>query len=352
MSTGSLNDTYTATVPPSGDYDADYHLSWTPDDLMSGIYIAEGCIGVIGNMFVILVIFMHTKMRKQLTNFLIINQSTIDGLSSILMIFVAIFADRGRVLKGVSGILLCRLWYSTYPLWAGMVASTFNLLAITLERYACIVHPIMYKNKVSVRTIKVACVGVWLTGYGLQVCITILPAGLDDNDMCNAHYFWPSEIVQKAIGVATIVVCFIIPLLIMIFCYAKMIIVLKSRITNVVVEPETSSQTRQKDQTMVRATKNVFKTLIIVTVCFTLCWTPNQILFLNYNLGYKLDFTAWYYHLTVFLVYLNCCCNPLIYVAQYEQFQAGVKKLRQTLFSRVNPSSVTSTSGITDSSIA
>ena len=321
--------------------------SWTPDQVMSGIYVAEGCIGVIGNAFVILVIFTHTAMRKQLTNFLIINQSLIDFTSSVVLICNVLTVDRGQIMTGVSGILLCKLWYSTYLLWSSTVSSTFNLLAIALERYFCIVHPIMYKTTVTISAIKKVCCAVWLVGFGLEVLITLLPAGIDENGRCNTHHFWPSEDVQKGAGVGTIVVCFIIPLMIMIFTYGKMTMVLKSRIKT--VDPEMEQQAgHAKDQTMARASKNIFKTLIIVTVCFTICWMPNQIIFLYYNLGYALTFTTWYYHLTIFLVYLNCCCNPIIYAAQYEQFQIGIAKLKSRVIGRIN--SASSTAATTDTS--
>ena len=320
--------------------------AWNLDRLTNGIYVAEGCIGLIGNAFVFLVIFTHTAMKKQLTNLLIINQSLIDLISSVVLIFNVIFADRGRPMPGVSGILLCRLWYSGFLLWASMVTSTFNLLAITIGRYCCIVYPILYKNKVTVGTFKKVCCAVWLAGFGSQVLIIVLPTDIDENGRCNVQYYWPSHDVQKAAGIGTILLTFVIPLIIMIFTYGKMIMVLKSRITT--VEPEAVQQaSHNNEQRLARASRNIFKTLIIVTVCFTICWIPNQIIFFCFNLGYTVNFTAWYFHLSVILVYLNCCCNPLIYVAQYEQFQAGIAKLKNRVFSRDSSTSSASATGHT-----
>ena len=327
-----------ATVQPNTDLTdtGGEPQSWTPDDIMTGIYLVLGSVGLLGNTFVIVVIFTHTAMKKQLTNLLIINQSLIDATSSLVVILNAILADRGRTLHGVAGILLCRFWYSMYLLWSPLTSSTFNLLAIAIERYLCIVHPIMYKNKVTRKNILTVCVITWSTGFIFEIFISILPAGLDENNRCNVHYFWPNVNVQQGVGVSTIVLCFILPLLAMIYCYGRIAMVLNSRILPTDGGGDAheggSGGGKNKVDQMSRARKNVLKTLIIVTVIVSICWTPNQTIFLYFNLGYHVSFTTWYYHLSIIMVYCNTCCNPFIYIGQYEQFQIGIKRLKNKIY--------------------
>ena len=40
---------------------------------------------------------------------------------------------------------VCRVWLSRVPLWSMLVASTYSVLAVTVERYLAIIHPIVYK---------------------------------------------------------------------------------------------------------------------------------------------------------------------------------------------------------------
>jgi hypothetical protein len=40
---------------------------------------------------------------------------------------------------------VCRFWLSRWPLWSFLVASTYSILMLTLERYVAIVHPVFYK---------------------------------------------------------------------------------------------------------------------------------------------------------------------------------------------------------------
>ena len=306
------------------------------------LYLAIGCVGLVGNAFVILVIFTHTAMKKQMTNLLIINQSLIDAVTSVVLIFSVIFTTSRRPMPGVSGILLCRLWYSAFPLFATLTSSTYNLLAIALERYFCIVYPIMYKNRVTARYIIVVCFIAWAIGPAVMWLYTISHRTIDRNKFCTR--VWSSQNVKAGLGLFNYAINLLIPLLVMLFCYLKIVLILKSRGATVTIQPATRSESGQgKRDNMAKATRNVFKTLITVTVCFMVCWIPNRTLYMSMNVGRSWKVPSWAYHLFVLLGYFNCCINPFVYAAQYEQFQKGVRKLKTAIGSRIS-STATSTS--------
>ena len=50
------------------------------------LYIVIGCIGLLGNGFVIVVIYKTPLLRKKLTSWFLINQSLLDFYASILLI--------------------------------------------------------------------------------------------------------------------------------------------------------------------------------------------------------------------------------------------------------------------------
>ena len=87
-----------------------------------------------------------------------------------------------------------------------------------------------------------------------------------------------------------------------------------------------------------RARKNIIKSLLIVTITFAICWTPNQIIYLVSNLGGYVDFSGVLYDISVVMAFCNMCCNPFIYTFQYRKFQKGVMKLfsRGVSFGLVN----------------
>ena len=230
--------------------------------LSNAIYIMTsiiGCLGLLGNLFVIIVIFNYTKMRKQLTCLLIINQSIIDALASLILIININTWVRGRPLYGVSGVLLCQLWSSGYLLWSSLMASTVNLVCLSLERYIAIIYPIWHKTIVTRNMVLVAAGGVWIVGFLAKLPNTALTAGINDKNMCAPNSLWPGESVKKTSGIINIVISLIVPLLLLIYCYTRMFISLRTR----VAPTERTSNQRLVESKSSKATRNVFKTLMV-----------------------------------------------------------------------------------------
>ena len=107
-------------------------------------------------------------------------------------------------------------------------------------------------------------------------------------------------------------------------------------------EVETHAQPEGNMKTDViwfQARRNTIKTLILVSLCFIVCWIWNQIYYLLFNLGYNLDFGNNFYHFTVIMVFVNMCVNPIIYLLEYEPFKRAARILlhRCLKVNKVNP---------------
>jgi predicted amino acid-binding ACT domain protein len=134
-----------------------------------------GLVGVIGNGFVIVVIAFYTTMHQQLANVFVVNQSAIDGLSSLIMIaMLASGSDSGwytpSLVEGQFGSeLYCRVWQSGFLQWSFFTSSTYNLVVLALERYVKIVYPVVYKTsftKFKVRILLAFCLACWARLHG------------------------------------------------------------------------------------------------------------------------------------------------------------------------------------------
>ena len=95
-----------------------------------------------------------------------------------------------------------------------------------------------------------------------------------------------------------------------------------------------NAEKHQKSNQLVSAQRNIIKTLLVITIIFAFCWIWNQIYFLLY-LGGKVVLTHILYHITIYIVFLNCCVNPFVYALQYKEFQKQMKKLLGVKFGRV-----------------
>ena len=83
----------------------------------------------------------------------------------------------------------------------------------------------------------------------------------------------------------------------------------------------------QGNSTFDNVKRNVIKTLIIVSSAFVVCWTCNQMFMLFYFIGVRVDFSGWFYYLSVIMVYSNSCINPFVYAVKYKQIQNSFKRL-------------------------
>ena len=153
--------------------------------------------------------------------------------------------------------------------------------------------------------------------------------------------------MKTAFGIGIMFIQFFIPVLVLIFCYGKIVWVLTRRINTNLLKtksemgnsdnttgPEVKAKTirqivdnaKDKFQT---ARRNTIKTLLIVGLCFIICWSQNQVLYFMYNCGYDLNFNSTYLNFTVLMVFLNCTVKPFIYLVKYRDYQEALKTFFQ-----------------------
>ncbi|XP_006815107.1 mu-type opioid receptor-like [Saccoglossus kowalevskii] len=278
------------------------------------IYVIIGSIGLVGNMFVCFV-FCRVRRLRSITHLFIMNQSVIDMCSSL--VFLALKFRPLRIsAKGLAAELYCKFWHSEYLMWSLFLTSTSNMCAVTLERYFAICHPVFHRNHFSKTKAKITIVIGWVWGLPVEL-LWGLPF-YHTPDGCAIKYIGFYYNVVFGIGIFSI--AWLIPLILMAFCYVK--ILLKLRNSN--VQPTDGNPDDNKNFTLRRTQKNVVKILLIVSITYAICWGPNEVALLHFNLGGYLDFTSDFYLFSVALVFCNMCVNPFIYAFQYKEFRKNI----------------------------
>ena len=223
-----------------------------------------------------------------------------------------------RRYEGLMDDVFCKLWLSQILLWGLMSSSLYNLMAISVERYVAIVHPIWHKVSFTKTKANALVVFIWLFGV-LSIASYVIPTTRIKDGRCLISVFWPSREIAAAVGVLQAFLNMILPILVHCICYARILAVLRKRVTKVMpidsrgTHSCTSTQTRatvhestfmpsnsaggtlpfparstcsktfpvirQLSQNSLneKAKRNVIKTLAIVTVCYFVCWMPNKI---------------------------------------------------------------------------
>lgn len=292
-----------------------------------------GMVGIIGNGLVLVVMGSQKKTRKQITGSLVLNQSLADFFCSIFIIITY-----GYNLNPVSRYdihgrqVICYLIVDELFLFNTMNASTYSLVVITLERYMMIVMPILHRNSFTKQRALIMVGFAWVAGYLWNTPATLLTTFVSHETGECIAFVWNDLQAQITFGITYMTATFFIPMVFFAFAYSHMGWVLHKRAFQLEgMEPKSHAE-GQKRTKLTRAQVNMTKTMVMVTLAFAICWTPNQIYYLMYNLGYNLNFASVGYLTTLFMSLLNSCINPWIYAFKLESFKSGLaskfKKLK------------------------
>ena len=298
------------------------------DDLHEGpisiaFIVCIGLFGIFGNSFAIFILCRSSSMRNKLINVFLINQSAIDLAASVFLVTMGYNKTESKIVtfSGIAASLYCKFIGSQLPLWAMSISSSWNLVCVNFERFLSVVFPIFHKTGIKKWHIGMFVASVWLIGIIYMFFFTYWTSVFRDG-FCLTASIWPSDTAAIVAGVIGVCISFLIPLVIMIVLYAIIIKVIRSKgVINV-----NSQQNAQHNKTASK-TKNVLKTLALVTIVFVVCYIPNNVLYLMFLAGKDDVLAGNFYTFTIYLLFLNSCINPVIYSAQYRDFQTQVKKL-------------------------
>ncbi|XP_054768529.2 QRFP-like peptide receptor [Lytechinus pictus] len=295
-----------------------YPLRWTWWLIVRIIFAV---LGIIGNGVVIVVIYQRYSTIRS-TDVFIGGLAIADFLTSVFLVPIPYAKS---VPPTILGSIYCKVLYPSLFFWLCIVASTYILMTMCIERYIAVVFPLYFNRIASKQKASVFVLCIWLVSF-LQCLYTLFVYIYDDRiGYCGTTI--KSVAGNTARGYYAFLTRLVIPVLIMIA-------------TQVMIARSLHLQGKQF-QTMVGgngstkmsfhqvARNRVIKMMLIVVLVYLFTWTPNQIAYFCYNLGYisaSYSGSSLQNILTV-LGFINSFANPFIYAARSPDFRQAVKGL-------------------------
>ncbi|XP_071788513.1 galanin receptor 2b-like [Asterias amurensis] len=300
------------------------------DGLAFALNVTIACFAICGNGLVIFVMTVRRKQFSSFTNRLIRHQSIIDLISGLVFLAVTVIRQTSlldNIESNFSGWILCKLVRSSFFVWGLSVASTYNLVVISLERFLATCYPVKHRNYCSLFKIKVSMCVAWIIGFTYAIRFIILYVITDNK--CSFDYSI-SRTAMIVLFNVIILVEYIIPVILISFSYGRILLVLRHKLDN--------ANANQQNGILSKAKRNVIITLLIAGCMFFICWTPMQTLRVFITIGAVSSSSSELVTILgqafLGLIMCNMCVNPVVYCFKYEHFRTQLKQLVRKRFGR------------------
>ncbi|NXG06161.1 GALR1 protein, partial [Sakesphorus luctuosus] len=272
-------------------------------------------LGVLGNTLVITVLSRSKPgKRRSTTNIFILNLSIAD---LAYLLFCIPFQSTVYVLPTwVLGAFICKFIHYFFTI--SMLVSIFTLSAMSVDRYVAIVHS---RRSSALRVPRNALVGVgliWALSFAMASPVAhhqrIFHGETSNQTFCWEH--WPNPRHKKVYVVCTFIFGYLLPLLLISFCYAKVLNHLHKKLRNMSKKSEASK-------------KKTAQTVLVVVVVFGISWLPHHVIHLWAEFGvFPLTQASFLFRVTAHcLAYSNSSVNPIIYAFLSENFRKAYKQV-------------------------
>uniref|UniRef100_UPI003AAE8AAD trace amine-associated receptor 13c-like n=1 Tax=Centroberyx gerrardi TaxID=166262 RepID=UPI003AAE8AAD len=259
------------------------------------------------NLLVIISI-SHYRQLHTPTNLLLLSLAVSDFLAGLLMPNEMFYTEACWFL----GDFMCAL--SFFVVFTIISVSVGNMVLISVDRYVAICDPLCYPTKVTQGRVKICVCLCWVCAafYGSL----ILNDHLREPGRYNSCVGECVVVVNNITGAVDLVFTIIGPITVIIVLYMRVFVVAVSQARAMRSHIVAVTLQRSATVTAKKSERKAARTLGIVIVVFLICFCPYYCVSLTVQENMAL---------LVFLVYINSCLNPVIYVFFYPWFRKSIK---------------------------
>ncbi|XP_017879454.1 neuropeptide SIFamide receptor-like [Ceratina calcarata] len=283
-------------------------------------YVLVFVVGLIGNSFVIAVVYRSPRMRT-VTNFFIVNLAVADVLVIVFCLPATLMSN--IFVPWFLGWFMCKA--VAYIQGVSVAASVYSLVAVSLDRFLAIWWPL--KCQITKRRARMMIVVIWfiaLTTTSPWLLFFDLVAIYDDDpDLRLCLEVWPRpEDGTLFFLIGNLTLCYVLPTILISLCYILIWIKVWRR------HIPSDTKDAQMERIQQKSKVKVVKMLVVVVILFVLSWLPLYVIFTVIKLGGDVadredEILPIATPIAQWLGASNSCINPILYAFFNKKYRRG-----------------------------
>ncbi|XP_029156860.1 neuropeptide SIFamide receptor-like [Nylanderia fulva] len=302
----------------------------TPDRLyrhsmaMSAVYcvayVVVFVVGLIGNSFVIAVVYRSPRMRT-VTNFFIVNLAVADVLVIVFCLPATLMSN--IFVPWILGWFMCKT--VAYVQGVSVAASVYSLVAVSLDRFLAIWWPL--KCQITKRRARMMIVVIWFIALTMTspwlLFFDLVSIYEDEPDLRLCVETWPHpEDGTLFFLIGNLILCYVLPMILISLCYILIWIKVWRR------HIPTDTKDAQMERLQQKSKVKVVKMLVVVVILFVLSWLPLYVIFAVIKLGGDIvegedEILPIATPIAQWLGASNSCINPILYAFFNKKYRRG-----------------------------
>ncbi|XP_050337582.1 tachykinin-like peptides receptor 86C [Bactrocera neohumeralis] len=302
-----------------------YELPWEQKTIWAIIFGMMLFVAIAGNCIVLWIVAGHRSMRT-VTNYFLLNLSIADLLmSSLNCVFNFIFMLNS---DWPFGSIYCTI--NNFMANVTVSTSVFTLVAISLDRYFAIVHPL--KRRTSRRKVRIILLLIWVIS-----CLLAAPCLLYSSTMTKRYYngksrtvcfmLWPdgrypTSISDYAYNIIILILTYGIPMVVMLICYTLM--------GRVLWGSRSIGENIDRQMESMKSKRKVVRMFIAIVLIFAICWLPYHMFFIYAYHNNDITSAKYVQHMYLGFYWLamsNAMVNPIIYYWMNKRFRLYFQRI-------------------------
>ncbi|XP_072899428.1 G-protein coupled receptor 83-like [Hemitrygon akajei] len=276
-------------------------------------------ISLFGNVLVCQVVIKNKRMHSA-TSLFIVNLAVSDIMITLLNTPFTLVRFVNST--WVFGTVMCHI--SRFAQYCSLHVSTLTLTAIALDRHQVIMHPLKARMSTAKGVLYISVIWIMASCFSLphaiyQKLFKFEYSKEKIRSLCVPNFPEPADLFWKYLDLATFMMLYVLPLLIITVTYTT--VAKKLWFRNAIGDVTTEQYFAHR-----RKKKKTIKMLMLVVVVFAVCWFPlncyvvlvsSQIIHTNNALYFAFHWFA----------LSSTCYNPFIYCWLNESFRLELKSL-------------------------